>query len=324
MKSETTTGPLASVVMTTYNAERFVHRAVDSVLRQTLSDLELVVVDDGSTDHTPERLRQYTDERLRVILQPNRGYPAALNAAVGMARGVYIGFLDGDDVWLATKLARHLEFMEQHSEVDLTFSWSRLITENDRETGLHSRHWRGPISFRELLADFVIGNSSSLMLRRSALDCAGWLDPELDRFCDVDLCLRVAMLRPGNVHAIPEELTLYRRHGGQMSQDREGMRSEWSRLLGKYRRLAPEAIAEVERQANTNMTRYFAYLAYESGEFGEAAGLLWKGFRNFPAGFLGDSRNWKLSLASLAGRALPRSVHRGLERLAGVTTDSKG
>jgi hypothetical protein len=240
-----------------------------------------------------------------------------------MARGVYIGFLDGDDLWLAAKLARHIEFMKQHPEVDLAFSWSRLIKENDCETGLHSRRWCGPISFRQLLADFVIGNSSALVLRRSVLDRVGGLDPELERFCDVDLCLRVALLRPGNICAIPEELTLYRRRSEQMSRDRDGMRSEWSRLLGKYRRRAPETTAEVERQADTNMTRYFAYLAYEDGEFGEAVELLCKGFRNFPAAFLRDSRNWKLSAASLAGLALPRSLHRGLERLAGFTIDRK-
>jgi glycosyltransferase involved in cell wall biosynthesis len=311
-------------MMTTGNAERFVNAAVDSVLQQTFENLELIVVDDGSTDCTAERLRQYADERLQVILQPNQGYPAALNAALRAAQGVYPGFLDGDDVWLATKLARHIEFMERHPEADLTFSWSRLIAENGEEIGVHSRHWRGTISFRELLADFVIGNSSSLVLRRSALDRAGWLDPELPRFCDMDLCLRVALLRPGNVHAIPEELTLYRRRSGQMSRDREGMRLEWSGLLGKFRRLAPEETAAVVRQASSNMTRYFAYLAYENDQFREAGRLLWEGFRSFPTGFLADSRNWKLSAASLAGLVLPRTVHRRLERLAGVSRDGRG
>ena len=89
------------------------------------------------------------------------------------AQAHYIAFLDGDDLWAPRKLERHIEFFETHPEVDLTFSWSRIVDEQGRDTGLTSRLWKGPVSFAQLLADNVIGNGSALVVRRDALMAAG-------------------------------------------------------------------------------------------------------------------------------------------------------
>ena len=91
--------PLVTVVIPTYNGGRFISATIESVRRQTLDDFEIVVVDDGSTDDTLARVRSFRDGRLRVIEQPHRGAPAALNVAVDAARGEFIGLLDHDDLW---------------------------------------------------------------------------------------------------------------------------------------------------------------------------------------------------------------------------------
>lgn len=309
---------VVTVLVAAYNAGRFIEPTVDSVLRQTFANFELIVVDDGSTDDTVQRLEQYGDQRLRIIRQQNQGAPAALNTGLRAAYGKYVGFLDHDDLWRNTKLERHVGFLEQHSEVDLTFSWSRLIDEAGHEMGWHTRRWRGPLSFQEMLTDFVIGNTSSVVMRRTVFEAAGWFDPQLPRYYDVDLFLRVALLRPNNTHAIEEELTLYRRHPLQMSRDWGGMQRDWERLLEKFRGLAPQQTTAVERNASSNMYRYFTYLAYESREFRQALRFLRNGFRRAPRGFLLDPRNWTAAAGCLAGLVLPSSVHRGLERLAGI------
>lgn len=310
--------PAASVIVAACNAAPFIQATLHSVLDQTFSDFELIVVDDGSTDGTAEQLRQYRDARLRIISQANRGAPAAMNAGLRAARGDYIAFLDHDDLWLPTKLARHIEFLEAHPEVDLTFSWSGLIDETGRRLGLHWRRWRGAISFRELLIDFVIGSTSAVVMRRAALEGAGWFDPGISRYYDMDLFLRVALLRPNNIRAIPEELVLYRRHSRQMSRDWQAMKLDWDQMLQKFRRLAPKQTAAVERRAGSNMHRYFAYLAYENREFRRGCDLLRDAFRHSPAAFLTELRNWKVGAACLAGLLLPAGIHRGLERLAGI------
>jgi glycosyltransferase involved in cell wall biosynthesis len=309
--------PAASILVATYNSGPYLAATLESALSQTFPDFELIVVDDGSTDDTPGRLLRYTDPRMRVLCQANQGQPAALNAALKVARGAFVGFLDHDDLWLPAKLARHMAYFERHPEVDLTFSWSRLIDADGNDLGLHPRFWRGAISFGELLEDFVIGNTSSVVMRREALDRVGGFDPALERCFDLDSFARVALLRPNNVHAIEEVLTLYRRHPGQLSRDWRAMERSWEATLAKLRQAAPRETAAVERRASSNHYRYLAYLAYEGRQFREAARLLSRGLRSSPAGFLTDRRNWKLAAACGAGAVLPSGVLAALERFAG-------
>lgn len=310
--------PAVSVIIPTYNAGRFIHSTIESALRQTLDDFEIVVVDDGSTDDTLARVRSFRDRRLRIIEQPHRGAPAALNTAIDAARGRYIGFLDHDDLWVPTKLERHVEFLDRNSGVAATFSWSGLIDEQDRRIDLHPAHWRGPISFRQLLEDNVVGSSSSVVMRRAAILAVGSFDVQFPRCHDSDLLLRIALAHPNGVCAIPEELTLYRRHSNQMSRDWRQMHLEWNALLDKCRKSAPAETSAVERRARSNINRYFAYLAYEGAEFGEAFGFVRQSLRSDPRAFIADPRNWKVVAACLSGVLLPGSIHRRLEEFAGI------
>jgi glycosyltransferase involved in cell wall biosynthesis len=311
-------GPLASVVIPAYNSAPFIHDTLESAFRQTFHDFEIVLVDDGSTDDTLARVRAFRDHRLRVIELPHGGAPAALNTAIAAARGKYIGFLDHDDLWVPAKLQRHIEFHDRNPAVAVTFSWSGLIDEHGRRIDLHPAHWRGPISFRQLLEDNVVGSSSSVFMQRSAILEVGCFDAQFPRCHDSDLLLRIALARPGGICAIPEELTLYRRHPGQMSRDWRQMHSEWNAMLEKCRKSAPEDTHAAERRARSNINRYFAYLAYEGAEFTRAFGFVGQSLRADPSAFLADPRNWKTVAACLSGAILPASIHRRLEQLAGV------
>jgi glycosyltransferase involved in cell wall biosynthesis len=311
--------PAVSVIVAAYNSGPFLRPALESVQRQSFQDFELVVVDDGSTDATPVLLERIRDPRLQVIRQANQGQAAALNTGGRGARGACIAFLDHDDLWVETKLARHLEFLAAHPTVDLTFSWSRFIDGDGQPLGLPASRWRGSVSFVQLLADFVIGNTSSVVARREALDRVGWFDPNLRRCFDQDAFLRIALLRPNNVSAIEETLTLYRRHQNQMSRDWRAMRADWERMLEKLRALAPGEVAAVEGLAAANTHRYLAFLAYENREFADSCRLLWRAFRRRPGGFLADRRNWMAAAGCLAGLLLPGFALSALERRARVT-----
>jgi glycosyltransferase involved in cell wall biosynthesis len=315
MGSET---PLASVVIASYNSGRFIEPAVESALRQTLTDIEVVVIDDGSKDDTVARLKRFGDLRLRVCEQPHRGAPFALNTGVNLARAPYIGFLDHDDLWAPEKLARHIEYFEKNAGADATFSWSALIDESGGRIGLHPARWRGSIGFSQLLEDFVVGSTSSLVMRRSAILGVGGFDTQFPRCHDADLLLRIAMGRPRAICAIPEELTWYRRHSGQMSRDWRAMHLEWYSLLEKLRSLAPAETAEGERRARSNMSRYFACLAYEEAEFPEAFRLIRESLRSDPHAFMRDRRNWKVAAGCWCAVFLPAPIRRRLEELAGV------
>jgi glycosyltransferase involved in cell wall biosynthesis len=309
--------PLVSVIIPAYNAERFIEASVGSALGQSYGDLEAIVVDDGSTDGTADRLKAWTDPRVRVIRRSHEGMVAAYNAGISLSEGTYIGFLDADDVWLPEKLARHVRFLEEHPEIDVTFSWVRAINERGLPAPIACPRWRGTVSFRQLASDYMVRTMSAVVMRREAAQEAGMFDSKFMRCVDVEFLLRVNSLRPNNFHAIPEVLTLYRRHDAQRTRDWRVMRDGWEQVLGSIRMRAPVETAGAERLASSNMHRYFASLAYENGNFSEAAELVRRSFAAYPGGFLLDMRNWKASAAVAAGLILPKKVLFAMERLAG-------
>ena len=121
--------PSVSVIVPAYNVAPYIRQAVESALRQTLTSLEVILVDDGSTDGTIAQLSGLGDQRLRPIRREHAGVCASRNTGAALARGPYLGFLDGDDVWLPDKLRRHVAVLEAHPEIDLTSSLSRVIDE---------------------------------------------------------------------------------------------------------------------------------------------------------------------------------------------------
>ena len=117
------TDPRFTVVMPAYNAAGTIESAVGSVLRQTIKEFELIIVDDGSTDDTLARLERFAgDPRVHVVSQPNRGPGAARNTAIGLARGAIVSMLDSDDLWLPTYLAAMDEALR--TEVDSGFAYT--------------------------------------------------------------------------------------------------------------------------------------------------------------------------------------------------------
>lgn len=309
--------PLVSVVIPAYNAGAFIDESVRSALNQSASDLEVIVVDDGSTDDTLDRLWTSHDPRLNVITQANQGLASALNTGIRAARGTYIGFLDADDVWLPFKLERHIQVHEERPDIDITFSWVDAIDICGKPLSIPCPRWRGTVSLAQLLADYMIRTMSAVVIRREAAEQAGGLDSSLVRCVDLEFLLRAALLRPNNICAIPEVLNLYRRHDTQRTRDWRRMSQGWNQVLASIRQRAPEATAQVQRVASSNMLRYCASLAYESGQFGEAIELVKRAFALSPAAFLRDPRNWKMSGAAIAGVTLPKRALFAIERWAG-------
>jgi len=316
--------PRVSVVIPAYNPGRFIDAAVGSALSQSMSELEVIVVNDGSTDDTSDRLAAWNDPRLRVITQAHGGLASALNTAIRASRGEYIAFLDADDVWLPDKLARHFRVHEEQTGMDATFSWVRVIDGNGNLTPMPCPRWHGCISFSQLLVDYAIRTMSAVVVRRAAAEHAGMFDADLVRCVDFEFFLRVARLRPNNICAVPEVLSLYRRHEKQRTRDWRLMQEGWNQLLGLTRQRAPRETAAVEKRASSNMLRYFAAVAYQSGSFRDSFRLIRESFRVSPAAFVRDSRNWVMTAVALASLTLPRRALLACERIAGFERCAEG
>jgi hypothetical protein len=300
--------PLVSVIIPTYNVAGFVGQAIQSALTQTLPEIEVIVLDDGSTDGTPDVVRRFSDPRLTLAVLPHRGPTWVLNEGFARARGRYCAILDGDDLWAAKRLHTQADYMDAHPEVDLTFSLSRLIDESGSDLGVTSRICQDPLSFRSLLAENFIANGSAVLVRRQAAERAGLFDTALSACYDYDLWLRIALLRTSNVHCIPEILTFYRRRRGQITKDWRLMQAEASLLTEKFRLLRPEDVASTEHARRSNLCRYLAAIAFDNADYCTGLRLLWDAMEASPMDFLQNPRSYRVGAALAAGMILPRHL----------------
>jgi glycosyltransferase involved in cell wall biosynthesis len=308
-------GPLISVIVPARNVADFIHESVDSVLHQTTKDLEIIVVDGGSTDGTVERLDDIQDARLRIVRQKGSGLAEARNLGVAEGASRYVAFLDGDDAWHPTFIERHLEVMESRPEIDAAFSLSIMIDETGRAVGQTSSRASGLVSFEELLVENPVANGSSLVLRREVFQRARLFDTGLSAFEDLEMWLRAALLRPDNIWCINETLTRYRRRKGQLSGDWRRLEPAWEHFIEKVCSYAPEYVQRVEEEARRKQRHYRAWLAYESGCHLEALRLQHSGVRKSLLLEAVEPQNWLLAGACVSGMLLPSAVHRSLVQL---------
>jgi glycosyltransferase involved in cell wall biosynthesis len=210
--------PSVSVVMTLYNSERFIGEAIESVLAQTYTDREIIVIDDGSTDGSAAVVQRFGGV-VRYEYQPNRGAAAATNAGVRLSSGEYIAFLESDDVWQPAMLADKMAVFESRPEIgavnnDLQYVSEQGVVEHDLIRG-----WRPDESFARTFLKGFNFMLSSLMLRRSAFAAAGPFDEGFVKAGFQDIEWYARLMQVTTVHYIPRPLTLFRRHGDRIPDE---------------------------------------------------------------------------------------------------------
>jgi glycosyltransferase involved in cell wall biosynthesis len=300
----TTTGsPSISVVLPTYNVAGFIRAAIESILQQSYECFEVILLDDGSHDGTADIADSFADPRIRVCRRKHRGPTFAMNDAIGLSRGKWIAFLDGDDTWAPNKLKRHVEVMTARPELDMTFSRSRLMDENGRRLRVKSPRWTGPLTYRDLLISNPAANGSSIVACRKSILTAGGFDTTFAAGYDHELWLRLALLRPDNMICIPEVLTFYRRRRGQITRDWHVMEKAWQDIIEKHRLLHPEVVNAVEGQGRCNLYRYLAAIAYENKNYRGGLSLLSQSLKSAPSLFFRTYRSYVVASA-LLGKAL--------------------
>jgi Glycosyl transferase family 2 len=293
-----------------YNVAPFVRAAADSVLSQSWTDLELIVLDDGSTDAGLREIERIHDPRLLLLRQEHKGAAAARNTGLRRARGDYIAFMDADDVWLAGKLEQDVAYLDAHADAALVFSAMRMVDETGRDVGRTIRRWSGVLTLRDLLIENRIG-ADTVLIRKEVCQQAGDFDEELPAGSDYDYWLRVALLRPNTLHGSPRVTALYRRRPGQLTGDWEQQLSVWRRTMTKMR-----TVNQVENLGAASFHRALAASAYERGDLTAAVRLFREAMHTAPGFLLRDRRTWLLGSALLSARVLPAAAHRVLEACA--------
>ena len=158
--------PLVSIIIPTFNRSEYLPRAIDSVLKQTFKDFELIVVDDGSTDKTSQLLDSFNDPRIKHEFQPNRGVSSARNRGIRNSNGIFLSFLDSDDEWMPSKLEKQLEALEDNPDYMIVHTDEMWFRNGQRINQKNKHRKYGGWIFRHCLPLCVISPSSILLHRK--------------------------------------------------------------------------------------------------------------------------------------------------------------
>lgn len=237
---EPMTAPLVSVIIPTYNSAAYLREAIDSVFNQTFTDYELIIVDDGSKDNSPEIAREYGD-RIICVRQANAGVSAARNAGLRRARGRYVAFLDADDIWLPDKLSVQVAHLQANPSVKISGSSFHLID----GTGALLRTVRiTPPGREDLLRELLLHGyytlPSAMVVEREAMERVGGFDETIHGVEDRDLWLR--MVKAYDYRYITEPLIRYRLHAGNETKNLAKMLRNHRLFIDKHFAREPRAL----------------------------------------------------------------------------------
>jgi glycosyltransferase involved in cell wall biosynthesis len=250
--------PRVSVLMTTYNGERFIAESIDSVLGQSFSDFELVVVDDNSTDNTRAILARYDDPRVRILHNAtNLGVVGARNRGFVALRGAYVATLDHDDLWVPTRLRAGVDCLDSNLGTVLVATRTTVLEEGALGPPARTFSDISPMLFHWILLMTCPVVYSSLLFRRDAArrDDGTFLRPDLRYADDHELMLRLAVA--GRVEMLDEDLTIYRVHGSNTTRrvyDEMHLKAV-TMLTESYARFLDDDAADAARLVALHVTR---------------------------------------------------------------------
>lgn len=324
-------GSVLSVIIPAYNQGHYLAGCVESIRKCGVNDVEVVIVDDGSTDNTPEIVRSI--EGVKYIRQDNQGLPATRNNGFAGSSGEYLLFLDSDDRMLPGMAAKVIALFERHKEVDVIcgdalmgndeegyVSWIETYGGKDFFEVPHTVGERGFRIFtgKDLLRRMAVINpvvTNGTFMRRSAFVKSGMFDTERTGSEDWELWMRMASMGM-KFGYVEEKLSVYTRHGDSMSADKDYMIKGFCITLGKVLGKRAPSLDASEREffikRKKELTLYYAYLAFDRGDLGEARSrLLWRGsFQGW------DAKGILYFVASFAPQGVVAAARRLKRRLS--------
>lgn len=297
--------PLISVLMPVYNAERYVAQAVDSILAQTCSDFEFLMIDDGSTDQSRAILQKYAivDPRIRLISRANTGYAVALNEMLNLAHGEYVARMDADDIALPDRFKLQVEFLRQNPDCVCVGGAFNLIDEQGRLL----THLQVPVADTEIQKAALAGHGSichpTVMMPRAVLLEMGGYNVEMQPAEDLDLWLRLGEV--GKLANLPESVLNYRLHSKSVSEQQGAYQRQKALAACQqaWRRRGIEGIFEAsalwrptsDRSSRQHFMLQYGWWAFNSRQRQTAIFYGWRAIQALPW----NGAGWKLLLCGL-------------------------
>jgi glycosyltransferase involved in cell wall biosynthesis len=209
--------PLISVIIPVYNGESTIRETLESVLRQSFQNFEIIIINDGSTDHTLEIVNSIKDVRIKIFSYLNSGLSVSRNRGLGHAKGEYITFLDADDLWTSDKLEVQLRTLKQAPEAALVYSWSDRIDEYSKPIGKGGHISVNGNALPYLLLTDILENGSNPLIKAEIFSSVGPFNECLLAAEDWELWLRIAARYP--FVSVPKSQVLYRISSSSLSSN---------------------------------------------------------------------------------------------------------
>jgi glycosyltransferase involved in cell wall biosynthesis len=319
-----------SVIIPVHGVEKYIAAAVQSALDQTYSNFELIIVDNASPDRSIEICQQFTDDRIRIIRQANRGPAGSRNTGIRHATGDYISFLDGDDLWMPEKLAQHVAHLDRHPHVGISFCYSELIDPDSQSVGLYMISKRlKDFSPQDMLCRCPLGNGSTNVYRREVFEAIQfqdnlygtvetfYFDERLKSSEDAECWFRMAVQCDLASEGIPAVLTQYRIHNHSSSANLEQYVEHIDTVIETARRYAPDIIATHESALRAYQLRFAARRAIALQASEQAIRYSHQAIAAYRSILLEDGQRTLVTLAAAHLMALmPRPIYTLLQSQA--------
>lgn len=268
--------PIISVIIPMYNVGKYIEQSISSVLKQTYHHFELILVDDGCIDDTLNKVNAFSDPRIRIIHQKNRGLSGALNTGIDAARGLYVALLDAEDFWTKDKLAKHIQHLSANPKVGVSYSPSLFINEEGELLGIGQFPKLKNISTQHIFCRNPVGNGSSPVIRRSLLAEIGYFGVKRDKYRkmyfdeslrqseDIELWTRIALTTSWKFAGIDKPLTYYRVNNSELSDDVDNKLESWQHAVLLNKDSDPKFFKQFYSLAKAYQLRYLARRAIQS------------------------------------------------------------
>ena len=250
-----------SVLMPAYNSEKTIKKTIESVLKQTFSDFELIIINDGSTDLTLAEIESIKDKRLQVFTHTHSGASATRNQGIALLKGDFISFIDADDIWTPDKLDLQFKALQEHPEAAVAYSWTDCVDENYNflRSGSHIT-FNGDVYQQLLLRDFIESGSNPL-IRQEAIKEVGGFDISLGNANDWDMWIRLAALY--QFVAVPSVQILYRVSTNSLSNNIWRMEACSLKIIERECNYHPQKLQTLKKDILANRYKYLTFKALE-------------------------------------------------------------
>lgn len=293
--------PKVSIIIPAYNAVAYLPETLESVFKQTFTDFEVLIIDDGSSDGTVEWASQIADSRVKLISQTNQGSSVARNTGITAAQGEYIALLDADDIWEQTKLEKQVRFLEENPSVGLVDTWTVLVDQQNKSTGKvivsHAEKdaWKQLVQFKT-----VCCCDSTPLIRRSCFETVGLFNPDLPFLEDLDMWIRLASSYEFGV--VKEPLVRYRQHPGSKSTNCQGMLEAFRTIIEKAFESVPAEVLPLRDKGYGRVNLYLAWRAINNQDYKQAIHFNHQAIAHYPQLIL----SWDFLRQSIALALLKR------------------